>query len=301
MPNEETMTNTNLVTTQSTAIEDLDFRYSDAPRLTVGDGSQLYVEDRGSGPPIVILNNFFMASPVWRSFTSRLVEKHRILTFDFRGQGGSTCASETATWQHHIEDLDAIVSGADAESVYLLGTSMSAVMCRDYALAWPEKVRGLILAGPALSPWGRRRGRRILKNWLKVLRTDGMPALFDEMYPLVFGDLMIETIGTSGYLGLRESFLILHTQEQIDATLSVSLAADTDPKLLKHLAVPTLLIVGDDDFGWSRSAVEAMGELISDLTAVEIPRAGHLPFLEATEDFENAVSLFVSETELRHG
>lgn len=295
------MRNTDVATTQSTAIEDLDFRYSDAPRLTVADGSQLYIEDRGSGPPIVILNNFFMASPVWRSFTSQLVKEHRILTFDFRGQGGSTCAGQTATWQHHLQDLNAVVANAGAESVYLLGTSMSAVMCRDYALAWPEKVRGLILAGPALSPWGRRRGRRILKNWLKVLRSDGMAALFDEMYPLVFGDLMIETIGTSGYLGLRESFLILHTQEQIDDTLSVSLTADTDPELLRQLAVPTLLLTGDDDFGWSRSAVEAMGELISDLATVEVPRAGHLPFLEATEDFENAVAQFVSGIELRHG
>lgn len=295
------MRNTDAATTQSTAIEDLDFRYSNAPRLTLGDGSQLYIEDRGSGPPIVILNNFFMASPVWRSFTSRLVNEHRILTFDFRGQGGSTCASGTATWQHHLQDLNAVVANAEAESVYLLGTSMSAVMCRDYALAWPEKVRGLILAGPALSPWGRRRGRRILKNWLKVLRSEGMAALFDEMYPLVFGDLMIETIGTSGYLGLRESFLILHTQQQIDDTLSVSLTADTDPELLRQLAVPTLLLTGDDDFGWSRGAVEAMSELISDLATVEIPRAGHLPFLEATEEFENAVSQFISGIELRHG
>lgn len=295
------MRNTDLATPQSTAIEDLDFRYSDAPRLTVSDGSQLYVEDRGSGPPIVILNNFFMASPVWRSFTSRLVENHRILTFDFRGQGGSTSASEAATWQDHVQDLDAVVASAGGESVYLLGTSMSAVMCRDYALAWPEKVRGLILAGPALSPWGRRRGRRILKNWLKVLRSEGMAALFDEMYPLVFGDLMIETIGTAGYLGLRESFLILHTQEQIDDTLSVSLTADTDPELLKQLAIPTLLLAGDDDFGWSRSAVQAMAGLVSDLATVEIPRAGHLPFLEATEHFESAVAQFISEIEGRHG
>ncbi|WP_454561925.1 alpha/beta fold hydrolase [Mycobacterium haemophilum] len=282
-----------------TAIDDLNFQYLDTPRLSVGDGIELYAESRGSGPAIVVLNNFFMVSPVWRSFTGRLAEDHRIVAYDFRGQGGSSAGVRTPTWDDHLADLDAVVDTLGGEQVYLLGTSMSAVICRDYALRHPAKVRGLVMAGPALSPWGNRRGRRIVKNWLEALRAHGMVGMFNQMYPLVFGDLMIENMGTAGYLGLRESLLMLHTQDQIEASFSLSLECDTDPELLRGLQVPVLLMTGDDDFGWSRSAVEAMHDLVPDLTTVEIARAGHLPFLEATAEFEDGVAQFVTAIEAR--
>ncbi|VBA62416.1 alpha/beta fold hydrolase [Mycobacterium attenuatum] len=282
-----------------TAINDLDFQYLDTPRLSVGNDVELYAEYRGTGPAIVVLNNFFMVSPVWRSFTRRLAESHQVVTYDFRGQGASTAGTEAPTWDNHLDDLNVVVDSLGGKQVYLLGTSMSAVICRDYALRHPTKVRGLVMAGPALSPWGSRRGRRIVKNWLEALRTHGMVGMFNQMYPLVFGDLMIETMGTAGYLGLRESLLVLHTQEQIEASFTLSLICDTDPELLTRLQVPVLLMTGDDDFGWSHSAVEAMKELVSDLSTVEIPQAGHLPFLEATAEFEDGVAQFVSAIEAR--
>lgn len=284
----------------STPVEDLDFQYLDLPRVESSGGAQLYVERHGEGPAIVVLNNFFMASPVWRGFTAQLAREYSIVSFDFRGQGGSADGAEPPTWQDHLDDLHAVVDSHRLERFYLLGTSISAVICRDYALQYPDVVAGLVLAGPAFSPWGKRRHRMVIKSWLTTLRNQGMEALFQQMYPLVFGDKMIETVGTPGYLALRESFLVLHTQEQVESSLSVSLQCDTSPSLLSDLKVPTLLMVGDDDFGWSGSAVAEAHRLIEDLTAVEIPGAGHLPFLDATERFEREVAAFVAKVEGRN-
>lgn len=288
-------------TSSATQIENLDFRYADAPRLRLPQGVELYTERRGTGPAIVILNNFFMVSPVWRSFTGRLESAHTIITYDFRGQGGSSGGSANhATWDDYLGDLDAVIDHHDVGPVYLLGTSISAVLCRDYALLHPHKVRGVIMAGPALSPWGIKRHRRILKNWLNTLRDNGMQRLFEQMFPIVFGDSMIETMGTPGYLALRESFVVLHSHEQIEASLELSLTPDPDPSRLRHLQPPVLLLVGDDDFAWSRSAVAEMKTLVPDLTSVEIPAAGHLPFLEATALFETEVAGFVQAVEHHH-
>jgi 3-oxoadipate enol-lactonase len=284
----------------SNPVDELNFQYLDLPRVQSTGGTNLYVESHGQGPAIVVLNNFFMASPVWRGFTSRLVEHHTVVSYDLRGQGGSTTEEVgNPTWNDHLDDLHAVVGSQGLDRFYLLGTSISAVLCRDYALRHGGSVAGLILAGPALSPWGHRRHRMVIKSWLSTLRGQGMQALFEQMYPMVFGDKMIETVGTPGFLALRESFVVLHTQEQVEASLTVSLECDTRPSILSELEVPTLLMVGDDDFGWSASAIEQMRTLVDDLSVVEIPLAGHLPFLDATERFEHEVAGFVATVEAR--
>lgn len=287
--------------TQSTVVENINFQYADTPRVPARGGAELYTERRGQGPAIVVLNNFFMASPVWRSFTSRLEQSHTIISYDFRGQGASSAGEVSATWEDHVEDLGVVFKHHNLTEAYLLGTSISAVMCRDFAIRNPKSTRGLIMAGPALSPWGARRHRRIIKSWLSTLQSQGMQALFDQMFPVVFGDAMIESMGAPGYLALRESFLVLHTQDQIEASLSVSLTCDAKPDVLKQVAVPTQLLVGDDDFGWSASAVAALDNLVPDLTTVVVPKAGHLPFLEATERFEIEVASFIDSIERRNG
>lgn len=284
-----------------TSIDELDFRYNDSERIRTAADVELYYEQRGNGPDLVVTNNFFMISPAWRSFTARLESTSRILSYDFRNQGASTSGRADPTWADHLDDLARLLDAREIDSAYLLGTSISALLCRDFALARPDRVRGLVFAGPAISPWGKRRFRRVIKSWLKTLDHLGMQALFDQIYPLVFGDKMIEDNGTPGYLALRESFLVLHSQEQIKSSLTVSLSVDSDPKLLTELAMPVLLVLGDDDFGWSASAAEEMLRLVPDGRCTVLPRAGHLPFLEATEGFERAVAEFIAETEAGRG
>jgi pimeloyl-ACP methyl ester carboxylesterase len=145
------------------------------------------------------------------------------VSYDFRGQGGSTAGEAPATWEDHLADLALVLEHHNLDDAYLLGSSISAVMCRDFAVRNPDAARGLIMAGPALSLWGVRRQRRITNSWLNTLNTQGMQPLFDHIFPIVFGDAMIESMGVPGYLGLRESFVVLHTHEQIEASLSVSL------------------------------------------------------------------------------
>ena len=54
-------------------IESYDLKYDGEHLIEVPGGAELYYELRGQGPQLTIINNFFIISPLWRNFTTRLV------------------------------------------------------------------------------------------------------------------------------------------------------------------------------------------------------------------------------------
>lgn len=277
-------------------IESFDLRYDETGRMhEAEDGESLYYELRGEGPMITLVSTIYVMSTAWRNFTAELVRRNRILSYDLRNQGAS--AETPAPFAQHVDDLLHLLDGLEIERTYLVGTSISTLICRDFAAAHPERVKGLVLTGPAMSPWGPGRRKRIVRSWLAGLDTGGPEGLFDLIYPIVFGDKMIAEGRGATYLALRERFLAINSKAQLAENLESSLEASDDPGLLEALSCPTLLMVGDDDFAASLGAMRAMMGLIGQGSIDVISECGHLPYFEATERFERSLQDFVTSVE----
>ncbi|QPP05414.1 alpha/beta hydrolase [Streptomyces bathyalis] len=261
--------------------------------VQVSDDIRLSYERRGSGTDIVLLNNFFVDRKSWRAYTGDLAAAARLTAYDLRGQGESTPLADEPVWEEHISDLKALFDGLGIEKAFLVGTSFSTLLCRDFAIAHPDRVHGLVLASPALSPYGPQRLRRLTKSWLHTLDTSGLAVLHDQVYPLVCSDRAVEEVGTAGFLGYKQNFLGIHTVESLRAGLLASTKAPLDPQTLTQVRQPTLLFVGGDDFSLSLDATERLTKLLPDATAVIVPHGGHAAFVEESEWFNREVLAFV--------
>lgn len=277
---------------------DMTYRGENATHRTP-DGCDLYYEIEGSGPSVTFVSTIYVVSTAWRNFTRNLVKDTQILTYDLRNQGAS--GGSPAGFDQHAADLLSLLDHLEIERTYLVGTSISTLICRDFAIAHPDRVAGLILVGPPLSPWGSKRRRRIAKSWLTALDTGGPRALFDLIFPLVFGDRTLAKGGTAAYLALRERFLAMNSQAQLRANLADALEASDDVDLLRRVEAPSLLITGDDDFSTSPTALHALAEILPRSTVEILSGCGHLPFFEDTDRFEEALGRFVAATELGAG
>ena len=102
--------------------------------------------------------------PAWRIFTEELARRNRVVTYDLCNQGASTRVDDEPSWEDHIADALGVLDACGIEQTFLLGTSISAVLARDIAIAYPDRVLGLILVGPAIGPRGMRRHRRVMKS-----------------------------------------------------------------------------------------------------------------------------------------
>lgn len=283
-------------------VEGLEVNYDAGGAIETSDGAKLYFESRGpeDAPTIVFVNNFFIVCPLWKNFTARLAERFRVVTYDLRNQGASSRAKEDLGIETHISDLGELIDKLGLGDVYLVGTSVATLIARDYAVTNPEKLRGMIAVGPMFNPFGGRRRKYIIKSWINAVEAGGVRALFDAMYPLIYSDRTIEAGGSATYLALRERFLALNSPAQATKNLRASLTTKDDWKKLTAITCPTLLMSGEQDFYTSGNTLHELARIIPDARAEVVPSVGHLPYFEATEEFERLIAEFVTEIEARH-
>lgn len=277
---------------------DLAYR-EDMPRIPTRDGAELYCEYNGEGTAITLLNNFFLTSPFWRACTQELAQNYRVVSYDMCNHGASSRVPQEPTWDEHAADVIAVLDGLQIESTYLVGTSASTQLARDVALKYPDRVKGLILAGPVFGLTGMRRHRQLQKAWLVTLKNHGLLALYDHMYPEVISGQMNEDGGTPGFLGLRESLLAVNSIEELTNGLTLAGQGDANPALLAQIAAPTLILLGDDDILLSPTRGHELAKLFQNGRCEIMPNAGHVPFFDDPELFQTLIQKFVDEAESR--
>ena len=97
--------------------------------LTVGEensGSiELYYEDHGAGPPVVLIHGYPLSSRAWDKQVPVLLEAgHRVITYDRRGFGQSSQPTVGYDYDTFAADLNALLEHLNLHDAVLAGHSM---------------------------------------------------------------------------------------------------------------------------------------------------------------------------------
>jgi pimeloyl-ACP methyl ester carboxylesterase len=84
----------------------------------------------------------------WQPLVDTIADRHRCVRYDARGYGETTYEPE-AGWSP-VEDAVAVLDATEAESAVVVAGSMGGAVALDLALAHPDRVRALVLIGPAV-------------------------------------------------------------------------------------------------------------------------------------------------------
>lgn len=114
------------------------------PLLPIGQ-SELYYEDQGEGPAIVLAHGIGGNHASWFQQVPVFAQSYRVVTFDHRGFGRSSDV-EGAGRSAFVPDLLALLDRLGIEQAVLVGQSMGGGTCIGFADAHPERVRALVLA-----------------------------------------------------------------------------------------------------------------------------------------------------------
>jgi non-heme chloroperoxidase len=86
---------------------------------------ELYFEDHGSGPPVVLIHGWPLNGDAWEKQTAALLAAgHRVITYDRRGFGRSSKPAIGYNYDTFAADLDALLRALDLTGVSLVGHSM---------------------------------------------------------------------------------------------------------------------------------------------------------------------------------
>ena len=109
-------------------------------------GLKLRYEIRGAGEPVALIMGFSGSGRGWgEPFLKLMEERFKIFVIDNRGTGESDKPDAEFTLGDLAADIAAVLDHAKTPRAHIFGISMGGMIAQEFALAYPERTRGLVL------------------------------------------------------------------------------------------------------------------------------------------------------------
>ena len=109
----------------------------------------LAVSASGEGQQLVFFNGLGATQPFWNKVIRALKGQYQVVTFDFRGHGKSSVATDYS-FTSFLSDVEAVIGEAGKDRPLLVGHSLGADLAVWYAATHPGQVAGMFLIDGAL-------------------------------------------------------------------------------------------------------------------------------------------------------
>ncbi|MCA9634934.1 MAG: alpha/beta hydrolase [Myxococcales bacterium] len=243
---------------------------------SIGKVHALDAEGQGELPPVVLLHGLSANAAAYGTYLRRLIPlTQRVIAPDMPGHGLSDIPrgglDRESMLAGSFEALDRLI---DRPSI-LVGNSMGGLGVIRYALARPEKVRGLLLVSPGGAPMPEAAFQRFLSTF-KIDTHQGALEFVDKIFakstPLVRHAFA---------LGIRDRFTHPALRGLLDGITSEDMLR---PEEVAALHLPTLLIWGREERILPRSHPAFFADHMPAHAEIEEwPDFGHVGFLEQAE------------------
>jgi pimeloyl-ACP methyl ester carboxylesterase len=266
------------------------------------NGVDLYYEVHGHGDWLVLCHEFSGDYRSWQPQIEVLRAHYRVLVYNNRGYPPSTVPEDPAAYsqEHAIEDLRQLLAHAGVERPVLVGFSMGGSIVLNFALADPDRVRALVLAGTGTGSDDKAQNARDFGPIADRFLSDG-PAKVGESYLRGPTRAQLLRKNPARWQQLYAEFSALSPIGMAYTLRGVQLKRPTMYELeprLRTLHVPTLVLVGAED----APALEPsrfLARTIPNATLKVLPATGHTLQLEEPEAFNAAVVEFLRRAGLR--
>jgi pimeloyl-ACP methyl ester carboxylesterase len=266
--------------------------YPASGRLVPVTGGRLHVVDLSSGEneadlPVVLLHGASGNLNDMRvAFGERLAATRRVILIDRPGHGwsdrpgGMADAAPARQAMLVREALDAL----GVRRAIFAGYSWSGALATAFALAYPERVAGLVLIAPVTHPWPRRTA---WYHWIAT--TPVLGPLFARTVALPLGMSLIDASARAvfapqempdGYVERIAAPLLLRPAEFLANAFDVTLLSGhlvAQSKRYGEIRAPTVIITGDRDGTVSQKIhSEAIAAMVPNAELIVVPGVGHM-------------------------
>lgn len=260
-------------------------------------GFELYYEVHGAGGglPLVLLTGIGGTGAGWLVLqVPELSAARRNVILDNRGIGRSRDPGGAFTTADLAEDVRALLDHLEVERAHVLGAFLGGSVAQELALAHPERVQSLVLAGSFAHLDAKR--RMLLEVWKREAE-NGVPIDVRVKTRLIW-TLHDDTLEEDELIEAMTGFFLRDFQPGEDAVfvrqVDACLAHDSRERL-HGLRAPTLVVAGEEDRLTPPRTSRELANLIPDARLVLMPGVGHLALAEAAPRFNRLVARFLAE------
>lgn len=255
-------------------------------------------------PTLLLVHGFSASLHTWEPWVARLGDTYRIISLDLPGHG---LTRAPAGYQANItafrDILDQFVRAQRLDRFVLAGSSMGGNVAWEYALAYPNRIDGLILVGA--SGWEDMRFAEDEPLAFRLLRSPLGPLLMQlESTPMIrqgleasfYDPAFVTEAMVTRYArlarapGHRDILLQISTGRRNYAT---------PERLIPLASLPVLILHGDTDRLVPPEHGQQFAAAIPSATLVMYENVGHIPQEEIADRSAADVRAFVDTARLR--
>jgi len=249
----------------------------------------VHCEVAGSGPPVVFTHDGMLHSESWDAQFEAFADRHRVARWDRRGYGRSPRPTEPFS---SVEDLAAVVRAMADAPATLVGCSFGAYYSVQCALDHPALVSGLVLVGPVIT------GLPLSEHFLTRGGRDRPPPDAPATERIAYYSERDPWLVAPANTAARERFRAMLTAYPHNLQPPIALERPQQPPAalprLGEIAVPTLIVAGEQDIADVHAHSGAIEAGIPGARQVVLPGSGHLPHLEVPDAFNRVLRDFLT-------
>jgi len=251
---------------------------------------RLHYEDRGDkdAPAVVFANSLGTDFRLWDQVLPLLPEGLRIIRYDKRGHGLSTCPPGPYFMGDLVQDVAQLLDLLGVKDCVFVGLSIGGIIAQGLAAERMDLVRAMVLSNT-----GAKIGtKQIWDDRIAAARDGGIEVLADATMERWFSKRFVCEQAHE-----LEAWRNMLTRTPLEGFVGCSAAiSETDLyDSTARLSLPTLGIAGSEDGGTPPDLVRETTDLVAGSKFHLIRGAGHLPCVEKPEEYAQVLTGFLHD------
>ena len=247
----------------------------------------IYIEDEGSGFPLVLVHGFLGSSEMWEPQINFFKNYFRVIVPDLPGFGKSKEVKSHNSIQSIANLLLKCFEEKKIDKFYLLGHSMGGMIVQEMAKKSGNKISKLICY--STGPRGEMPGRfetvdqsrdNLKKNGLEIMARNIAKTWFVKGENAKYFDICINA-------GKQASI------ETVDNAL-IAFKNWNGVGTLKNIKNKTLIVWGDKDKSYNLEQIKTLEKNIPNSSLIVFNNCAHNIHLEEPEKFNNTIKHFLT-------
>jgi len=255
-------------------------------RIAELGGVDLHYADEGEGAPVVFANSLGTDFRLWDAVLPLLPPGLRIVRFDKRGHGLSSCPPAPYSMGALVADAERLLDHLGVRDCVFVGLSIGGMIAQGLAVKRMDQVRAMVLSNTA----AKIGTRETWEERISAVRAGGIESIADAVMERWFS----KAFRATPQLRLWRNMLVRQPVEGYIGCCAAIAGTDFFAPTAS-LGLPTLAIAGSEDASTPPDLVRETAELVKGSRFHLIRGAGHLPCVERPQEYAAVLTAFLKD------
>jgi 3-oxoadipate enol-lactonase len=260
------------------------------PHIQCNNASLFYTDEGSGNETLVFSHGLLMSSEMFRAQIDHFKARYRCIAYDHRGQGQSEVTKTGYDMDSLYLDATALIENLRLGTVHFIGLSMGGFVGMRLAARKPHLLKSLVLMETSAD----EEVFKLKYNLLNLIFTvAGSKPILPKIMNILFGKSFLVNPERAAERVYWENH-VLGLNKSITKSVKGVIDRTSVYKEIKSIAVPTLILVGNEDVATVPEKAKRIHKQINGSVLEIISGAGHSASVERPEAVNRVIESFLN-------